>query len=253
MYVNLGGLNILVTGATGTIGKSLASKLAEAGATVAVHYFKNSREAENLSHVLGNDSRAFYADLSKSSDTHDLFDKVIMKYGSIEVFVHCASLMVATNFDSSEKEWTSLWDDTHAVNVRSSAILSDRIIKHALSRKRTVRIINVISRAAQQGEHSDYLAYSSSKGALASLTKSIAANYGRHNITAFNVAPGFVRGDVARSFNDQYGEGYADSDIAMSRLTEARDVAPLITFLSSGMADHATGSTFDINAGSCIR
>ena len=50
----------------------------------------------------------------------------------------------------------------------------------------------------------------------------------------------------------QYGEEHAKGDIALERLTEPKDLAPLITFLASGMADHATGATFDINAGSYL-
>ena len=53
MYINLSGLNILVTGSSRGIGKALATKLAEAGGTIAVHYNKNVRDAENLAHILG--------------------------------------------------------------------------------------------------------------------------------------------------------------------------------------------------------
>jgi 3-oxoacyl-[acyl-carrier protein] reductase len=82
------------------------------------------------------------------------------------------------------------------------------------------------------------------------LTKSIARAYGKDGIKAFVIAPGFVRTDMAKEFMDLYGEEHAKSDVALERLTEPKDLAPLITFIASGMADHSTGSTFDINAGS---
>ena len=73
MYINLSGLNILVTGASKGIGKAIATKLAEAGATIAIHYNKNVREAENLAHVLGNESSVFQADLSSKEGVIKLF------------------------------------------------------------------------------------------------------------------------------------------------------------------------------------
>ena len=84
------------------------------------------------------------------------------------------------------------------------------------------------------------------------LTRSIAKSFGKKGIKAFNIAPGFVRTDMAKAFISQYGEEYAKGDIALERLTEPKDLAPLIAFLASGMSDHATGSTFDINAGSYL-
>jgi len=69
---------------------------------------------------------------------------------------------------------------------------------------------------------------------------------------AFTLAPGFTRTDMAQDFIDEYGEDYATSDLALSRLTEPDDIAPTAVFLASGLADHATGATIDINAGSYV-
>ncbi len=66
------------------------------------------------------------------------------------------------------------------------------------------------------------------------------------------IAPGFVRTDMSQEFIQQYGESHAKGDLALERLTEPKDIAPLVTFIASGMADHATGATFDINAGSYL-
>ncbi|WP_317129010.1 SDR family NAD(P)-dependent oxidoreductase [Mangrovivirga cuniculi] len=113
-------------------------------------------------------------------------------------------------------------------------------------------MINISSRAAYRGDTPDYLAYGASKGALVSLTKSIARAYGKDDIKAFEIAPGFTRTDMAQDFIDQYGENYALDDIALKNLTEPGDISPTIVFLLSGKADHLTGTSIDVNAGSYV-
>jgi len=87
---------------------------------------------------------------------------------------------------------------------------------------------------------------------MVALTRSIARGFGKQSIVAFNVAPGFTRTAMAQDFIDQYGEDHATGDIALGRLTEPRDIAPTVVFLASGLADHATGATIDINAASYV-
>ncbi|MEQ8241315.1 MAG: SDR family oxidoreductase [Cyclobacteriaceae bacterium] len=250
MYINLSGLNILVTGASRGIGKALATKLAEAGASVAVHYNKNVREAENLAHILGNESKAFQADLSKPEEADKLFEKVILEMGSVEVLINNAGVAIPSKIDASDDHWLAAWNETMAVNLTSAAILCKKAVDHFIKRKSGGRIINISSRAAFKGDQAEYLAYAASKAGLVSLTKSIASSFGKNGVKAFVVALGFVRTDMAKEFMDQYGPDYATNDISLERLTEPKDIAPLITFIASGMADHSTGATFDINAGS---
>ncbi len=252
MYINLSGLNILVTGASKGIGKAIATKLAEAGATIAVHYNKHVREAENLAHVLGNESQAFQADLTKPEEAIKLFDRVISQYGSLETLVNNAGVALSADVTTKDEEWLKSWNMTMRVNLTSPGVLAKKAIEHFLKRKSSGRIINVTSRAAHRGDTADYMAYAASKAGMASLTKTIARAYGKSGIKAFNIAPGFVRTDMAKSFITQYGEEHATKDLALERLTEPKDIAPLVTFLASGMADHTTGSTFDVNAGSFI-
>lgn len=253
MYINLSGLNVLVTGASRGIGKAVATKLAEAGATIAIHYNKNVREAENLAHVLGNDSSVFQADLSTHDGVIKLFEQVVGRYGSLEILVNNAGIAQSATIDSADEEWLSVWDETVNVNMKASALLCKKAVGHFLSRKASGRIINITSRASHRGDTPEYLAYAASKAGMASLTKTLARAYGKQGIKAFNVAPGFVRTDMAKSIISQYGEDIALKDLSLERLTEPKDIAPLVTFLASGMADHSTGSTFDLNAGSYVR
>ncbi|MFY0654409.1 MAG: SDR family oxidoreductase [Cyclobacteriaceae bacterium] len=253
MYINLSGLNVLVTGASKGIGKAIASKLAEAGATVAVHYNKNMREAENLAHVLGNESKSFQADLSKPDEAASLFDRVILELGSLEILINNAGVAEPAKIDAKEAEWMEAWNTNIQVNLTSAGILCKKVIEHFLKRRSAGRIINITSRAAFKGDTAEYMAYAASKAGLVALTRSIASAYGKDGIKAFNIAPGFVRTDMARKIMEEYGNEVGVEDIALERMTEPKDIAPLVTFLASGMADHATGSTIDVNAGSYMR
>lgn len=250
MYINLSGLNILVTGASRGIGKALATKLAEAGATIAVHYNKNVREAENLAHILGNGSKAFQADLSKPDEAGKLFDRVALEMGSVEILINNAGIAVPVDINAGEEAWVNAWNQTMMVNLNSPAILCKKAIEHFVKRKTSGRIINISSRAAFRGDQAEYMAYAASKAGIVSLTRSIARAFGKVGVKAFVIAPGFVRTDMAKEFMEKYGDDHAKGDLALERMTEPKDLAPLVTFIASGMADHATGSTFDVNAGS---
>lgn len=65
--------------------------------------------------------------------------------------------------------------------------------------------------------------------------------------------PGFTRTEMAQDFIDQDGQDYAIKDIALPRMTEPEDIAPTVVFLASGLADHATGTTIDMNEASYVR
>lgn len=250
MYINLSGLNILVTGASKGIGKAIATKLAEAGATIGIHYNESTREAENLASIIGNQSRAFQADLSQEGEAAKLFERAALEMGSIEILINNAGVALSTKTEAAEKDWLNTWNTTMTVNLTSAAILSKKAIEHFIKRRAAGRIINIASRAAFRGDKEEYMAYAASKAGLVSVTHTIARNFGKQGIKAFCIAPGFVRTEMAQQFMMEFGEEYAKEDLALERLTEAKDISPLVTFIASGMADHATGSTFDVNAGS---
>ena len=92
-----------------------------------------------------------------------------------------------------------------------------------------------------------------SKAGMVALSRSIARGFGGDGVKSFVVAPGFTRTDMAQDFIDLYGETHALHDIALDRLTEPDDIAPIVVLFASGLADHATGSTVDVNAASYVR
>jgi NAD(P)-dependent dehydrogenase (short-subunit alcohol dehydrogenase family) len=137
------------------------------------------------------------------------------------------------------------------INLEASAILSREAIQAA--RGRDLRIVYIGSRAAFRGDTPDYLAYAASKGGLNSLARSIARGFGKEGVKSFVVSPGFTRTEMADDFIRAYGEEYAMKDIALDRMTEPGDIAPLVVFLASGLADHCTGASIDVNAASYVR
>jgi NAD(P)-dependent dehydrogenase (short-subunit alcohol dehydrogenase family) len=88
---------------------------------------------------------------------------------------------------------------------------------------------------------------------LVSINRSIARHYGKLGIKSFLIAPGFTRTDMANEILAEYGEDFALKDIALKELTLPEDIAPMVTLLCSGLADHATGTSIDMNAGSYVR
>jgi NAD(P)-dependent dehydrogenase (short-subunit alcohol dehydrogenase family) len=137
------------------------------------------------------------------------------------------------------------------VNLRAVGLLCRAAIRH-FGERGGGRIVTIASRAAFRGDTLEYLAYAASKGGLVALHRTIARGCGKQNIASFLIAPGFVRTDMAQDSIDRYGEDFVVKDLALPRLTEPEDLAPLVVLLASGLADHATGSTIDVNAGSYV-
>lgn len=251
MQINLSNTSVLVTGASRGIGAAIALAMAKAGARVAIHYRDQRQRADALAAKIGPAAEIFRADLSKVDECAALWQAVLARFGRIDTLVNNAGIAISSPLDPASPEWVEGWDTTMAVNLRAPAILGNHAIAHFLE-KGGGRIINISSRAAFRGDQPAYLAYAASKGGLVALTRSIARGFGKAGILAFNIAPGFTRTEMAQDFLDQYGEDYATNDIALERLTEPEDIAPFVVFLASGLGDHSTGCTIDINAASYV-
>ena len=251
MRIDLSQASVLVTGASRGIGAAAARSLGQAGARVAIHYREHGQEAAALAQQIGASAEVFQADLSQAKECAALWSAVITRFGHVNTLVNNAGVAISSPLEGATADWLQDWETTLAVNLRAPAILAKLAIEHFRARGGG-RIINISSRAAFRGDQPPYLAYAASKGGLVALTRSLARGFGKAGIVAYIVAPGFTRTDMAQGFLDQFGEDYATSDIALQRLTEPDDIAPLIVFLASGLADHSTGCTIDVNAGSYV-
>lgn len=252
MKISLKDKVVLVTGGSRGIGSAIVKYLGQAKATVAVHYGYSRDQARMLAREAGHESSAFQADLANPEEVEKLYREVIFSYGRIDVLINNAGIALNMPDDLEKNAWQTGWEKTLQVNLIASADLSRLCIGNMVA-KGGGRIIHIASRAAFRGDTPEYMAYAASKGGMVALSRSIARGYGKQGIKSFVVAPGFTRTDMARQFMDEYGEEWAIRDLALTTLTEPEDIAPTVVFLASGMMDHATGTTIDINAGSYVR
>lgn len=252
MRIDLSGQAVLVTGGVRGIGTAISRRFAEAGARVLVGYGGGRERAEALAVALGGGAMALGADLADPRAAAGLWREAVTAVGRVDALVCNAGVALASPLDGDDDAWLANWERTLAVNLTGAAALIRAAVPHFRAHSGG-RIVTISSRAAFRGDTPEYLAYAASKGGLVALTKSVARGFGRDGVKAFGVAPGFTRTEMAQDFIDRYGEAFATRDLALPTLTEPEDVAPTVVFLASGLADHATGTTVDINAGSYVR
>lgn len=251
MQISLKNKNIIVTGASRGIGKSIAELLVAAGARVALQYHQNKNRAEKVLEDLGGKAKLYQSDFSDALTVSGFFSQVLKDFKKIDVLVNNAGVAINSDPGKNDIDWVDDWLRTMDINLNATALLCKRAIAHFKETGGGI-IINIASRAAFRGDQAEYMAYAASKGGVVALTRSIARAYGKDGIKAFIIAPGFIKTEMAQEFIDEYGEDYATSDLALPDLPEPVEVARFVVFLASGMANHATGGTFDINSGSYV-
>jgi NAD(P)-dependent dehydrogenase (short-subunit alcohol dehydrogenase family) len=246
--IDLGGKVALVTGASRGIGRETALRLAQAGARVGVNYHRSKDEALALVREIGKDAVAIQADVADSAQTESMIDAVIERFGRIDVLVNNAATFEMNPFDGDDyAHWHRAWRRTFDLNIfgaANAAFLSMR----SMRKNGGGKIINVASRAAFRGE-TEFADYGASKAALVNLTRSIARACAKDNIIASCVAPGFIETEMARSELEAHREEI-ERQIPLGRVGNVGDVASVILFLASPMADYLNGVTIDVNGGS---
>ncbi len=206
MNISLKNKSVLITGGSHGIGRAAVQALSQAGATVYCHYNSSPGPVEEMVKRLPN-IIPVQADLHSIAAIVSLFEEVSSR-GGVDVLINNAGIAIESPIDTDVDTWVGDWDETQAVNLRASALLSKLCIPHFTEKGGGV-IINVSSRAAHRGDTMDYLAYAASKGGMEALTKSLARAFGKRNVLVYGIAPGFTKTRMAQDFIDKYGEEYA--------------------------------------------
>lgn len=236
----------LVTGASRGIGKSITQKLLAQGANV----IGTARSSEFIDEFTSNNRfEGLHVDLEQPEEIEQIIKPLFQRELAPNVLINNAGIFIESGFDTEDDSWLNSWDKTMQVNLRASAILS----KWALNRWEKEGggiLVNVASRAAYRGDTQEYAAYAASKGGMVAFTKSIARDFGKKGISAYSIAPGFIKTDMAMDSIKVYGEEYLTEGMAFDEITSPGEVGELVAFLASGKVRHMTGSTFHINGGS---
>jgi 3-oxoacyl-[acyl-carrier protein] reductase len=248
--IDLNGKVVLITGSSQGIGATTAITLAQAGATVILHYSQSRDRIEAIAQQIG--GYPVQADLSQPRSAQALWETALTWQGRIDVIVNNAAIMPVAGIETNWDDWTNAWQSTLQVNLVAVADLCRLAISHFKTRQGGT-IINIASRAAFRGDGPEYMHYAASKGGMIALTRSIARGFAADQILAYAVAPGFVMTERIAAVMQERGTDYVTRDIPMGQPVPPQEVANIVAFLASGLAPHATGSTIDINGASYLR
>jgi NAD(P)-dependent dehydrogenase (short-subunit alcohol dehydrogenase family) len=246
--IDLGGRVALVTGASRGIGRETAVRLAKAGARVGVNYHRSKDAALAVVREIGEDAIAIQADVADPAQTESMINAIVERFGRVDILVNNAATFEMNPFDGDDyAHWQRAWRRTFDLNVFGAANAAFLAMR-AMRKNGGGKIINVASRAAFRGE-TEFADYGASKAALVNLTRSIARACAKENIIASCVAPGFIETEMARSELEAHREEI-ERQIPLGRVGSVGDVAAVILFLASPMADYLNGVTIDVNGGS---
>jgi len=248
--IDLTGKSVLVTGGARGIGRACCLMLARAGASVAVNYRVESPSANLLVEEIetaGGEAFSLAADVSKREDAEMLVDETVARFGSIDILVNNAGIWKRSPIEEmSDGEW----DEMIRVNL-TGTFNCIRAAVPPMKEARSGRIISISSTAGQRGE-AFCSHYAATKGALISLTKSLAVELAPYGILVNCVAPGWTVTDMTR--DDLLGSRRESilQTIPLARAATAEEVAGSVVFLASELATFVTGEVLNVNGGAVL-
>jgi|TARA_Y100000758_G_scaffold10535_1_gene8010 3-oxoacyl-[acyl-carrier protein] reductase len=239
--INFKNKKILVTGASGGIGSEIVKKFVSLGGDV----LGTGTKAEKLDLIKKQyqSIKVKKFDISEHSRIEEFIDDVALELGGLDVLINNAG----TNVDNlslrmKEEEWKKVID----INLTSTFLLAKHAIKKMLKNKfgRVVNITSVVGHTGNLGQSN----YAAAKSGIIGMSKSLALEYAKKNITINCVSPGFIVSDMTMNIAEKV-RLYLTSRIPMGKLGTGEDVSNCVAFLSSDQASYITGETLHVNGG----
>lgn len=243
---DLTGKVALVTGASRGIGRATAEALAEQGAHVVVNYARSAAEADEVVAGIisrGGKAEALKFDVADSQEAEAAISEAAKRLGRLSILVLNAGISIDGLLVQLKDETLQRVFD---VNVRG-AIACARAGMKIMMRAKTGRIIFVSSVVGETG-NAGQTAYAASKAALLGVTKSLAKEYAKRNVTVNAVTPGWVETDMTKGFPEAARAAMVAA-VPLGRSATPREIAAPIVFLASDEAAYVTGAVLRVNGG----
>jgi len=243
--MSLNGQVAVVTGASRGIGRAIALKLAEAGASVVVTATTQQGAEKTAAEITaaGGKALAVKVDVSVAAEVEGLFKEAVGAFGKLDILVNNAGITKdGLLLRMKEADWDAVLD----VNLKGSFNCTREAAK-VMSKARYGRIVNVSSVVGEMGNPGQ-ANYCASKAGMIGLTKSVAKELARRNVTVNAVTPGFIETDMTNELSEKAKESLQEQ-IPMGRLGSADDIAGAVLFLVSDAAGYITGHVLSVNGG----
>jgi len=245
--MNLSGKVALVTGGGRDIGRSVSLRLAKAGAIVIVNFANNADAANETVKAItdaGGTARAHRADVTDMAAVQAMVDAVRADHGRIDILVNLAGGMVARK--PIEEQDEDFYDQLMDLNLKSAWAVT-RAAKSLMSKGAS--IVNVSSLAGRDGGGPGASLYATAKGALMTLTRAWAKEFGPHGIRVNAVCPGLIGTSFHDIFSKPEGRAAVAGNTPLRREGHPDEVAEAIVWLASDDSGFLTGVNMDINGG----
>lgn len=242
---DLAGKTAIVTGGARGLGRAMALGLAGAGADVAVSDIIDISEAVGGVRALGRKAIGVKADVGDEGSVRALVEKTIEDLGRVDVLVNNAGIF---RISAAENMKTEDWDAVLDVNLRGQLLCAKEAGRHMI-RQRSGKIINIAS-VAGLAAFPESAAYNASKAGVILLTKTLAAEWGKHNIQVNAICPGLFETDMTRDLTgDSSFMAFIRERVPLGRGARPEELAGTAVFLASRASDYVTGHALVIDGG----
>ena len=239
--INFKNKKILITGATGGIGYALVNKFTSLEGKV-LATGTNDEKLNNLKKKFP-DIEVLKFDISKHSEIENFIEEASLKINGIDILVNNAGITIDNlSLRMKNEDWQKVID----INLSSTFYICKHAIKKMLKNKygRIINITSIVGHTGNLGQAN----YSASKSGIVAMSKSLAIEYAKKNITINCVSPGFIQTNMTEKINESFKEVLL-SRIPMNKLGKGEDVSNTVVFLASDLASYITGETVHVNGG----
>ena len=236
----------LITGASRGIGRAMARKFAQEGATVAFTYLSSVEKGQALEEELrafGGQAKGYRSDASNYQAAEELIVQVLADFGKLDVLINNAGI---TRDGLLMRMSEEQWDDVINVNLKSVFNLTKAATKTMMKAK-SGSIINLTSVVGIRG-NAGQANYAASKAGIIGFTKSVALELGSRNIRSNAIAPGFIETEMTGEINEKALDEWKQQ-IPMKRGGQPDEVADCAVFLASDLSRYITGQVLQVDGG----